>query len=647
MRRWNSLGFAVRLFLALLLSLVVVGVAAYEVISDRLYDQQIDSYVRTQDADARGFEDMARELPDRRVTIREIDEQLDGIGKRPGTVEALLIDSDGIVQGANLDALVGKADRDERIDAALASGTSYAGREADPSEDSGNFEFVTPLDLKGDRYALEMSFDESTFNAQLNDVRSALLLVMGFAGLAAAVLFYLLGGRTLMRHHRLALERATRDGLTDLPNQRAFEEDLSRAAAGAERTMEPLALALIDLDHFKLINDRYGHPQGDMALRRVAEVLSDVRPADRAYRIGGDEFALLMQSTDEPGAQIVLRRITRCLGEVDAGASIGFAAMRGVHSAEELRAEADAALYEAKRRGGGTLASFEEIRDRVSVTTTAKREALRRLLDEERLTTVFQPIWSFGSGDLLGVEALSRPDPSYGISGPAEAFDIAEQIGRVHDLDTMCAIRALLSAGELPDGALLFLNVTPRTLELDSDGSDWLLRATELAGIDPDRIVVEVTERMGSRIAPVLATLERHRDAGFKLALDDVGTGNAGLEMLRKIDADFVKIDRSIVAASATEPNARAVLLAMATFARQTGALVIAEGVEDEEVLEFLRGVGPLDVSPGAIIQGAQGFQLGYPSPEMPADSLSEIRDGRAEQHPEIGGGLPGSSRRH
>lgn len=305
--------------------------------------------------------------------------------------------------------------------------------------------------------------------------------------------------------------------------------------------------------------------------------------------------------------------------------------MRPGSSAEELRSEGDAALYEAKRRGGNGFVSFEEIRDRVSVTTTSKREAVRGLVEERRLITVFQPIWNFGSAGLVGIEALTRPDPSYGLSGPAEAFDIAEQIGCVHELDELCATHALTAAADLPPGALLFLNLAPKTLELDFDGNKWLLSGVEGAGLTPDRVVVEVTERIGARTVPVIKSLSHLRELGFKLALDDVGTGNAGLEMLRKIGAEYVKLDQSIVSAAATEPNARAVLMAMATFARQTGAFVIAEGIEDEETLEFLRGVEALDARPGTIIQGGQGFKLGYPSPQMPTGKKSDVIHGSSD----------------
>jgi EAL domain-containing protein (putative c-di-GMP-specific phosphodiesterase class I) len=149
---------------------------------------------------------------------------------------------------------------------------------------------------------------------------------------------------------------------------------------------------------------------------------------------------------------------------------------------------------------------------------------------------------------------------------------------------------ALRSAAELPPDALLFLNIAPQTLDLDAD-DDWLLRAVTGAGLDPGRVVVEVTERFGGRMASVLKSLRRLRAQGFQLALDDVGTGNSGLEMLREVGAEFVKLDRSVIAAAPEEANARAVLMAMATFARQTGAYVIAEGIEDDTVLDYIRTI--------------------------------------------------------
>ena len=203
---------------------------------------------------------------------------------------------------------------------------------------------------------------------------------------------------------------------------------------------------------------------------------------------------------------------------------------------------------------------------------------------------MFQPIWDFAEGTLLGVEALMHPDPAYGLSGSGEAFDIAEQLGRVHQLDMLCFESALRAVPELDPGVLLFINLSPHTLDLDSARNDWVRAAVQAAGLSPSQVVIEVTERFGGRTAAVVKCLRRLREQGFKTALDNVGTGNSGLEMLRSVDAEFVKLDPSIVIAAPTDASARAVLLAMATFACQTGAFVIAEGVEDEETLDFLRG---------------------------------------------------------
>jgi EAL domain-containing protein (putative c-di-GMP-specific phosphodiesterase class I) len=317
--------------------------------------------------------------------------------------------------------------------------------------------------------------------------------------------------------------------------------------------------------------------------------------------------------------------LSRSFSEAGIEASVGVSAMHpgqlespAAGGADTLRAEADAALYEAKRQGGNGCAHFDDIRERVVVTTSEKKEAVRRLIEEGRLTTVFQPIWDFAAETLLGVEALTRPDPSYGLSGPAEAFDIAEQIGRVHQLDVLCVQNALRVVPELEPGVLLFINLSPQTLDLDAERNDWVRLAVQEAGLPLERVVIEVTERFGGRTAAVVKCLKRLRQQGFKTALDDVGTGNSGLEMLRKIDAEFVKLDRSIVTAAPTESSARAVLMAMATFARQTGAFVIAEGIEDEDTLQFLRDIDDRELQLDTIIQGGQGFGLGRPSPEMP-----------------------------
>jgi diguanylate cyclase (GGDEF)-like protein len=607
-------GVGLRLLVSFLLSLVLLGAAGYWLMGKELYHAQITSRAAAQRADAVGFQDLGRQALSRAAVIREIDEVIDAVGRRPGTLEAILVDSQNIVRAAADDRVVGSREADPPLDAALQAGIEYAGYEQVPGADHRDFEFIVPVELPWGRYAYEVTYDHSAFDQELGSVRRVLGLIGLFTIVGAAGLFYLVGGRSFLRSHRFALRRATHDGLTDLPNQRAFHDELGRAVATAVRYKEPLALAILDVDDFKFTNDRHGHPHGDRILKRVAAILRQGRIGDRAYRIGGDEFALLLPHTDAAGVRVFGRRLSRTINADGLRVSIGVSTLQAGRQADVLQAEADAALYEAKRHGGNQVVYFNDIHEHVVVTSSSQRDALRRLIEERGVTTVYQPIWDFEAGRLLGVEALSRPDPGYELSGPQEAFDIAEQIGRVHDLDTVCATAALSIAPVLPPDTLLFLNISPQTLDLDADGDEWLRAAVDQAGLPYSRVVIEVTERFDGRTAAVSKCLHRLRSHGFKVALDDVGTGNSGLEVLRNIDAEYVKIDGSIVSAATTDPNARAVLMAMATYARQTGAYVIAESIEDDETLHFLRGIDDRQIQPHKIIQGGQGYSLGYPA---------------------------------
>jgi diguanylate cyclase (GGDEF)-like protein len=420
-----------------------------------------------------------------------------------------------------------------------------------------------------------------------------------------------------MRAHRFALQRATRDGLTDLPNQRAFQDEFPQAVATAGRHQEPVTLAVLDVDDFKHINDRHGHPHGDAILRQVASILRDGRAGDRAYRNGGDEFAAIFSHSDSDAARMLTRRLRRAFAEQGLKISIGIATLRPGESADVLQAEADAALYEAKRLGGDRSVHFDDVREQIVVTSNDRKDAVRYMIEQRGLATVFQPIIDLDTGATIAVEALTRPNEKYDLSGPAEAFDIAEQIGRVHDLDVLCVNTALAHTSELDSDTLLFLNLHPQTLDLDADQNQWLLEAIRAAEQDIDKTVIEVTERFGGRASSVTKCLQLLRGHGIKLALDDVGTGNSGLEMLRFVQAEYVKIDGGIVAAAPTDHNARAVLMAMATYARQTGAYVIAEGIEDDETLLFLQQIesAQLNELPTKLIQGGQGFSLARPAP--------------------------------
>jgi diguanylate cyclase (GGDEF)-like protein len=641
----SARAFGTRLLATVVLTLTLVGITGYVLLERNLAQRQITNYAASVRADANSFERQDAEgsaQASAANTIRGIQRLLDAIAQQPGIRSAHLVDLHRIVRAAADDAQIGETDTGADVEATLKHGSSFAGRETNPGLDRRNFAFTTPVNLASGRYALDVTYDHRAFDAQVNDIRTILAVIALIAMIGGGAVFYLVGGRRLMRDHRTVLRRATRDGLTDLPNQRAFHDDFPQAVASAARYEDSFALALLDVDEFKRINDRGGHQQGDAVLKRVAAVLREARPGDRPYRIGGDEFAVLLAHTDADGARVLSRRLSHALTHAGVEVSIGTSAMRAGEQADTLRAEADAALYEAKRQGGNRDAHFDDIRERVFVTTSEKKEAVRRLIDERRLTTVFQPIWNLDAKTLLGIEALTRPDPSYGLSGPAEAFDIAEQIGRVHQLDVLCVENALEFAPELEPGVLLFVNLSPLTLDLDAEADAWLAPVVERAGLRPQAVVVEVTERFGGHTASVVKQLAQLRQQGFRIAVDDVGTGNSGLEILRNIKAEFVKLDRSIVTTAPTEPGARAVLMAMATFARQTGAFVIAEGVEDEDSLQFLRGINERDRSSSAIIQGGQGFGLGRPSSDLSPESPAILRSSQGGSQA-LGTALPTS----
>jgi diguanylate cyclase (GGDEF)-like protein len=620
----GRLSFGSRLMLALAPTLVAgSGLASFEVgrMTQRSVIEQEAVYQRAQ---LQAIEGITRGMPTS-AAIREIDRLVDAT-PRPGVQETLLIDSASRIVAAPDDTLVGTRNSDSQIQVALDTGTAYAGSEVDPNRDARDLEFVTPVTINGRRFALEATFDHEVFDARISATRRSVGLIALIGLLGGGVVFYLAGGRALVRIHRRALERATLDGLTDLGNQRAFRGDLERAAALAGRQGETLALALIDIDDFKFLNDRHGHAHGDELLLRFAGVLRNGRVSDRAYRVGGDEFALVLPGTDLHGATVVLRRLKRDLAEAQLTVSVGVNALRPGEDPATLREEVEAALGEAKRRGGNAVVGYEEIRDTVSITTGVKVQALHRLLQERDMSVAFQPIWHLDGGSLLGVEALARPADGYDFTGPAEAFDIAEQLGRVRELDMLCVEKILARTDELPDGSLLFINIAPRTLDLEADGDGWLVSAVARSGIDAGRVVIEVTERFGGRMSSVVKSLHGLHAAGLRLALDDVGAGNSGLEMLRRVAFEFVKIDRSIVVGAMSEPGARAVLLAIATYANETGSYVIAEGIEDNETLGFVRHLEDDLTVARPHIHGGQGYGLGRPEAAMPrpaSDALS------------------------
>jgi diguanylate cyclase (GGDEF)-like protein len=417
------------------------------------------------------------------------------------------------------------------------------------------------------------------------------------------------------------LERAALiDNLTTLGNHRAYQEQVPRALDEARQQDETLALALIDVDEFKLINDTYGHAHGDRVLNGLGMLLRDISADAAPYRLGGDEFALLLPRCSLAEATLELEHLCQEAPRRLFGAtlSIGIAnSTPEVSVVQTLQEQADVALYEAKRRGRNRVATFEDVQEGTSRIPAAKAKALQRLLAEGHVGVAFQPIWDLKQGGLLAFEALTRPAAKYGFTGPQEAFDIAEQLGHAAQLDRICLRAILARVAELRPDGLLFVNLSPQTLDHDLLAGTTLVQAVKAAGRSPDQVVLEITERSIARLDVVVREARRLRSLGFGLALDDTGAGNAGLEVLSQLPFDYVKIDRAVVAKGLTDQTARGVLSGITAIARETAAYVIAEGIENVEMFDLVRQMG---------VQGVQGYLLGRPSETLPnTSSLEEL----------------------
>ncbi len=568
-----------RLLLTLVLALGAVGTFQYFVVGGRIENDLIREHAAVHAADTRALTRRAEAAAGNQYEspLSEVSELLTALAERPDTLDVVVVEKDGTVLASPTAGQVGTHRSDPLLRQVARTGVPVAGA---LSDDGSRHAYIQRMPLLGRNVVFAEYRSSTALAAGVSSFRTGLGLFVVLSLLIALPLFYVLGGRSVGALYRSALQRARRDGLTDLDNHRAFQDELARAVGECSRYGTSVTLALLDIDDFKFENDRHGHQHGDRLLCELASLLRENRAGDRAFRLGGDEFALLLAHTTEPEADVPLDRIRTRIERRLSGvsASIGFSATAPEdHEPSTLWGRADAALLEAKRRGGNTIVAAAEVIDSVPVVTIEKVRAVRALIDGGDIEVAFQPIWDLSGTRVLGYEALARPRSSE-LSGPGEAFEIADSIGRGHELDAVCRRATLRVAGQLPPGALLFLNVSPQSLEHDALAGDSLVLAVRGAGYEPVQVVLEITERTDARKDIIVPEAARLRALGFKLALDDVGAGNAGLEMLRALPVDFIKIDRAVVASAVDDRGARAVMLAIMAFARESGSFVIARG---------------------------------------------------------------------
>jgi diguanylate cyclase (GGDEF)-like protein len=409
------------------------------------------------------------------------------------------------------------------------------------------------------------------------------------------------------------------DGLTDLGNHRAFQEELARQLDHAVRSGLGLSLLLIDVDDLKRVNDERGHTSGDELLASLGRtVTASLRRNDRAFRVGGDEFAIVLPGADVDTGLIVARRILA--GGLNGGdptrptepfsLSIGVSAFPSPSTkGASLYRHADAALYWCKRHGRTNAAAYDPGRHGVSADDRSLEDlstAIGAVLADGMLTPVYQPIFSLATGKPVGYECLIRPAEGAPFADASSLFAAAERADRTVELDMACLQVVAEGAGALDAGTYLSVNLSPRTLESELFLPSELTSIFERRGILPDQLVVELTEREEVQdLEGLRKNAAACRRVGIRLAADDVGAGNAGLRLLSEVQFDIVKIDLSLVQGGVLHDPEFAVLRALQELAARWHASVVAEGVETPEQLAAIRSIG---------IKAGQGYLLGRPS---------------------------------
>ena len=409
---------------------------------------------------------------------------------------------------------------------------------------------------------------------------------------------------------RLELSHWARyDPLTSLPNRATLMESLDEAVARRRATDGELALVLIDLDDFKVVNDSYGHHVGDQLLRGIADRLRATAGAGRTVtRFIGDTFVMIVEGPEELDIDAIVDDLVALVTEpqhvdgrdVVLTATAGTAQAVSDTTAEGLLKMATAALHRAKARLRGP---------REQVTT--EDDDLRRALADEEFHLVYQPELSLVTGRVVGAEALLRWDhPERGRLAPDQFIERAEESGIIVAIGQWVLRQATRQAAEWPtvvDGsAPLFVavNLSARQLS-DPQLTSMIAAALADAGLPPERLCVEITESaVFDRFDVAVAALADLRAMGVHVALDDFGTGYSSLSYLRRLPVDILKIDRSFIARLTDDARDRVIVEAVVSIARTFGLVVVAEGVENRDQLAVLRRLG-CDV--------AQGYDIGRP----------------------------------
>jgi diguanylate cyclase (GGDEF)-like protein len=492
-------------------------------------------------------------------------------------------------------------DSEERLVRGNASDVTFDGSGAPAGRDDGSV-VVAELETNDGAYfagVLRLRFHGRVTLTEFEDYK--------LKTFASALCTAIRNARAYAELARISAENeyaARHDPLTGLANRRKLYEQADEIfASRADEGI--LALLLIDLNHFKEVNDTLGHAAGDKVLCEVAVRLQDAtRNGDVVARLGGDEFAILLTGLPTPAmaahrAESMLVTLDRSI-EVDGmqltiEAAGGIAMAPGTGGVEELMRRADVAMYQAKRSGRRTV-SYVHSQDTADIGRLMLGTDLRHAVERHEFFVDFQPIVDLGSGEVLSAEALARwHHPEHGNLTPLEFLETVERSGQLAAFADAVLEQSLTAVGMWRESGFdlpVAVNVSPRSL-LDRDFPAAVLSRLASHGVPADRLVLELTETLTmSQLEVVARGLGELRDAGVRLALDDFGTGVSSLSVLSRLPVHQLKIDREFVLAVETSSEAAAVIRSTVDLARSLHLTVIAEGVESEPQRHALWDLG-------------------------------------------------------
>lgn len=424
---------------------------------------------------------------------------------------------------------------------------------------------------------------------------------------------------------RLALE----DHLTGLANRRAAEDRLAMEWNRAQRGNGSFAIAIADIDRFKLINDQYGHHVGDQALRHVAEVLArGLRGGDWMARWGGEEFLLCFSSQESRGARVAAERLRKLIktnslvlpvGTLSLTVSMGVSLFNPDHgSLDSMLAQADALLYEAKHSGRDKVVAAGQGAGRKG-SVIWEGSQVQAALQERRVTPVFQPIVDLRTGAVVAEEALARIRTkddklvsAYNFIQAAEALHLVAAVDQT--ISTAALRRVDCQTGDKPVSRSQFINLSHQFLGNGEQVNMLLAKAIEIFGeAGSQAVVVEITERQGGDIPVLKKNLQPLLDFGFRLALDDFGSGYSSFLYLAELPVDFLKIEGWMVTRITQDVRVRQLVETIVNTAVKLGIATVAECVESAETAQVLCDIG---------VDWAQGYYFGVPSPEPVPQSI-------------------------